>query len=54
MRNYVQQGISVIPKSLTPKRIQENINIFDFEIDNNDINKLNEIIEEAWLFKFNL
>lgn len=53
LRNYVQQGISVIPKSLTPKRIQENINIFDFEIDNNDINKLNEIIEEAWLFKFN-
>ena len=32
LRFLVQQGISVIPKSVHPQRIQENIDLFDFEL----------------------
>ncbi|XP_044255967.1 aldo-keto reductase family 1 member B1-like [Tribolium madens] len=36
--NYlVSLGISVIPKSVTPSRIEENINIFDFQLHKDDI-----------------
>lgn len=32
LRWLVQRGVSVIPKSVTPKRIQQNYKIFDFEL----------------------
>ena len=34
----VQQDIATVPKSVTPSRIQENFNIFDFELTDDDIN----------------
>ncbi|GAK48652.1 glyoxal reductase [Secundilactobacillus oryzae JCM 18671] len=32
LRWQIQQGVAIIPKSKTPERIKENIDIFDFEL----------------------
>ncbi|MCS5718521.1 aldo/keto reductase [Herbiconiux sp. CPCC 205763] len=37
LRWHVQLGVSVIPKSVTPSRIRENIDVFDFELDADDL-----------------
>jgi 2,5-diketo-D-gluconate reductase A len=37
LRWHVQSGNSVIPKSITPSRIVENIDVFDFELDSDDL-----------------
>jgi diketogulonate reductase-like aldo/keto reductase len=40
LRWLVEQGAIVIPKSVTPSRIEENINIFDFKLDTDDLDLL--------------
>jgi len=40
LKFQVQRNVATIPKSVTPSRIQANIDIFDFEISENDINDL--------------
>lgn len=39
----IERGIILIPKSVTPERIKENIDVFNFELSEIDIKKIEEI-----------
>jgi 2,5-diketo-D-gluconate reductase A len=43
LRWHVQLGSVVIPKSVHPDRIQENINVFDFELDDADMAEISKV-----------
>jgi diketogulonate reductase-like aldo/keto reductase len=40
LRWLIEQDLVVLPKSVTPSRIQDNINIFDFRLDEDDLARL--------------
>lgn len=43
LRWDLQRGFTTIPKSSSIKRIKENINIFDFSLDENEMDKINSL-----------
>ena len=51
LRWLLQQGLIILPKSVTPSRIQENITVFDFELSDDDMAKLgslNKDLRTCW------
>ncbi len=43
LRWALQHNVVVIPKATTKERIEQNANVFDFEISQEDMNKLNSM-----------
>jgi 2,5-diketo-D-gluconate reductase A len=43
LRWHVQQGRSAIPKSVSPQRIAENLDVFDFELSTNELAALDAL-----------
>lgn len=43
IRWNVQHGVVVIPKSVTPHRIEENLNVFDFELSDAQMEKIDSL-----------
>jgi 2,5-diketo-D-gluconate reductase A len=51
LRWGLQHGYSVLTKSIKPERIRENLNVFDFEIPDKDMERLNRLNQNqaiAW------
>lgn len=45
LRWIIQHDVIIIPKSTSPKRIQENINLFDFELSTTEMEVINKLPE---------
>ncbi|MHD0397398.1 aldo/keto reductase [Staphylococcus simulans] len=43
LRWNIQHGVVVIPKSVTPSRIKENINVFDFELSKTHMQRIDDL-----------
>lgn len=46
LRWDIQQGVVTIPKSVTPSRIEENSQIFDFELSEEDMDKMTALNQD--------
>jgi diketogulonate reductase-like aldo/keto reductase len=45
LRWVLQHNVVVIPKATTPQRIEENINLFDFELSDEEMKQINDLPE---------
>ena len=50
LRWLTQRGVIAIPKSVRKERMEENFNIFDFDVSEEDMNKIKELDTNASLF----
>lgn len=50
LRWHLQEGFVVIPKSVTPSRIEENFNVFDFELTADEMNVVRSLDTGKRLF----
>ncbi|KAL4224494.1 Alcohol dehydrogenase [NADP(+)] [Mactra antiquata] len=51
IRYHLQTGIVVIPKSITPSRIQENINVYDFELSGDEMKQIKGLDRNLRVYK---
>lgn len=50
LRWHIQRGVVVIPKSTHKERVEENLNIFDFALDQTDMNRISELDQKQSSF----
>jgi len=50
LRWHLQEGFCVIPKSVTPSRIEQNFNVFDFELSEDEMNAVRDLDTGKRLF----
>lgn len=50
LRHHIQRGIVVIPKSTHFERMEENFNVFDFNLSDEDMNKISAIDRNESVF----
>jgi len=43
LRWHIERGDVIFPKSVTPARIKENIDIFDFELSGEDVERISAL-----------
>lgn len=48
IRWCLQNGVLPLPKTVTPSRMTENANVFDFEISKEDMEKINSMEQFGW------
>ena len=46
LRWNIQRGVTVVPKSAKPERIEENAAVFDFELSDDDVAAIDEFNKE--------
>ena len=47
IRWHLQRGVIVLPKTQTKERIKENIEVFDFELSDDDMNLISSLNDET-------
>ncbi|XP_044746203.1 aldo-keto reductase family 1 member B1-like [Coccinella septempunctata] len=52
LRFYIQSGIVPIPKSINPSRIRMNLDIFDFQLDDQDMGELKSLDKNRRILHF--
>lgn len=50
LRYLIQRGVSVLPKSTHKNRMKENIDVFDFELNSDDMNEISKLDKNESLF----
>ena len=50
LRWHIQRGVIMIPKSTHKERMEENLNIFDFALDQTDMNRISELDQKQSSF----
>ena len=50
LRYLIQNNVVVIPKTVHKDRMEQNFNVFDFELSNEDMNKISNLDEKQSLF----